>query len=334
MITFILSSFIINSLFYIFFNKISNLLNIFDTPDSNRKLHKNKVACLGGILFFINLILFLFYLILFPEFLEGYDNTFLDSNRQYFSFFIVSSLIFIIGLFDDKVNLSASHKSILLLIILITSLADSSLSFKRLSFEFLNYDFSLGFFEGFFSVLAIFYFMNALNMFDGINVQTPLYIILVSSFLIFKDQNIFIFAFTPGIFFLILNIRGKCFLGNSGSYFMGFLISLILIKVNQTSPSLLTTEEILILLSLPCLELFRLFIERISKNQSPFFGDREHIHHYLSKKFTDLETSLLTNGFIFIPLVISQFLEFKIIIFIIQVIFYFITIYKLKKFFR
>ena len=332
MITFILYSFIINLIFYIFFNKISNLLNIFDIPDSNRKLHKNKVACLGGILFFINLILFLFYLILFPESLKSYDKTFLGGNRQYYSFFFVSFLIFVIGLFDDKVNLSASYKSILLILILITSLADSSLSFKILSFEFLNYNISLGFFEGFFSVLAIFYFMNALNMFDGINIQTPLYIILTSCFLIFKDQTIFIFTFIPGIFFLILNIRGKCFLGNSGSYFLGFLISLILIKINQTSPLLLTTEEILILLSVPCLELFRLFIERISKNQSPFFGDREHIHHYLSKKFTDLETSLLTNGFIFIPLVISQFLEFKIIIFILQVIFYFITIYKLKKF--
>jgi UDP-GlcNAc:undecaprenyl-phosphate GlcNAc-1-phosphate transferase len=332
MITFILYSFIINLIFYIFFNKISNLLNIFDTPDSNRKLHKNKVACLGGILFFINLILFLFYLILFPESLKSYDKTFLGGNRQYYSFFFVSFVIFVIGLFDDKVNLSASYKSILLILILITSLADSSLSFKILRFEFLNYNISLGFFEGFFSVLAIFYFMNALNMFDGINIQTPLYIILTSCFLIFKDQTIFIFTFIPGIFFLILNIRGKCFLGNSGSYFLGFLISLILIKINQTSPLLLTTEEILILLSVPCLELFRLFIERISKNQSPFFGDREHIHHYLSKKFTDLETSLLTNGFIFIPLVISQFIEFKIIIFILQVIFYFITIYKLKKF--
>ena len=168
-------------------------------------------------------------------------------------------------------------------------------------------------------------------MFDGINIQSALYLILVSSFLIFKNQNIFIFILIPGIFFLILNARGKCFLGNSGSYLLGFLISLTLIKINQSSPSLIKTEELLILLSLPCLELFRLFIERLLKNQSPFSGDREHIHHYLNKKFTNLEVSLLTNGFIFIPLLISQFLEFKIIIFMGQLIFYFIIIYKLKK---
>ena len=124
---------------------------------------------------------------------------------------------------------------------------------------------------------------------------------------------------------------GKCFLGNSGSYFFGFIISIILIKINQANPDLLTSEEILIMLSLPCFELFRLFSERIIRQQSPFSGDLNHIHHLLNKKFNTLYTSLLTNGFVFIPLIISQFLEFKIIVFIFQLIAYFFIVYKFKK---
>ena len=101
--------------------------------------------------------------------------------------------------------------------------------------------------------------MNALNMFDGIDLQTPLYIFLIFLFLLLKGESIVIFLIIPAIFFLYLNYRGKCFLGNSGSYLLGFIISLLLIKINQSNPNKLTAEEVLIILSLPCFELFRLF---------------------------------------------------------------------------
>ena len=169
-------------------------------------------------------------------------------------------------------------------------------------------------------------------MFDGIDVQTPLYLVLIFVFLMLKGEKIVIFLLIPGIFFLFLNLKGKCFLGNSGSYFLGFIISIILIKINQANPDLLTSEEILIMLSLPCFELFRLFSERIIKQQSPFAGDLNHIHHLLNKKFNTLHTSLLTNGFIFLPLIISHYLEFKIVVFIFQFIVYYIVVYRFKKF--
>ena len=80
------------------------------------------------------------------------------------------------------------------------------------------------------------------------------------------------------------------------------------------------------------LGLFRLFSERIIKQQSPFAGDLNHIHHLLNKKFNSLHTSLLTNGFIFLPLIISHYLEFKIVVFIFQFIVYYIVVYRFKKF--
>ena len=112
---------------------------------------------------------------------------------------------------------------------------------------------------------------------------------------------------------------------------MHLIISITLIKINQANPNKLTSEEILIILSLPCFELFRLFTERIIRQKNPFSGDRNHIHHLLNKKFTPALTSLITNGFIFIPLMISQFVGIKIIIFIAQLFFYYLIIYKLKR---
>ena len=57
MTNFIIISIIANSIFCLFFSRISNFLNIFDKPDSDKKLHKKNVAAIGGVLFFINLII-------------------------------------------------------------------------------------------------------------------------------------------------------------------------------------------------------------------------------------------------------------------------------------
>lgn len=331
MTIFIVFSLTVNVFLIVIFRNLSNFINIFDKPDKNRKLHKKKTASIGGVIFFINLILFMLFVLFNNEFLNDYKVKFLNGNKQFFSFFVLSFLIFLIGIIDDKVNLSALKKSALFIFLLIFSSIDKNITIKFLNFDFLTYKILTGHLGIFLSIVSIFYFMNALNMFDGIDVQTPLYLFLLFLFLIFKSEYIVIFLIIPSIFFLMLNIKGQCFLGNSGSYFLGYIISVIFIKINQSNPNVLTSEEVLIILSLPCFELFRLFTERIMRNQNPFTGDRTHIHHLLSKKFSDITTSLITNSFIFIPLAISQFVETKIIIFILQLIIYYLLIYKFKN---
>ena len=331
MLYFVSASIILNFFLVVFFNNLSNALGIFDAPDNKRKLHKTNVASIGGVIFFLNLVLFFIFILLSSEFINDYKLKFLNGKKQYFVFFILSSLIFFIGIIDDKVNLSALKKSILFFIIIIFSIIDENITVDFITFEFFNNKISTNQLAFIISMISIFYFMNAINMFDGIDIQTPLYLVLIFVFLMLKGEKIVIFLLIPGIFFLFLNFKGKCFLGNSGSYFLGFMISIILIKINQANPDLLTSEEILIILSLPCFELFRLFSERIIKQQSPFAGDLNHIHHLLNKKFNTLHTSLLTNGFIFIPLIISHYLEFKIVVFIFQLFSYYFIVYQFKK---
>ena len=331
MLFFILISVIINMILVYFFKNLSNYIDIFDIPDDDRKLHTHKVPSIGGVIFFGNFILFFIFLIFNNEFLNDYELKFLNGKKQYFSFFVIPILIFFIGIIDDKINLSALKKFVLFITLIVFSNIDENLSISFLSFEFLNYNIETNRIGIFFSIISIFYFMNALNMFDGINIQTPLYLFLIFLFLIYKGELIVIFLIIPSIFFLYLNFNGKCFLGNSGSYFLGFIISIILIKINQANPNKLNSEEILIILSLPCFELFRLFLERIIAQKNPFSGDRNHIHHLLNKKFNNLQTSLITNGFIFVPLIISQFFGLKILIFIFQFLIYYLIIFKLKK---
>ena len=116
---FISASIILNFFLVLFFNNLSNALGIFDVPDNKRKLHKTSVASIGGVIFFLNLILFFIFILLNSEFLNDYKLKFLNGKKQHFVFFILSSLIFFIGIIDDKVNLSALKKSVLFFIIIV-----------------------------------------------------------------------------------------------------------------------------------------------------------------------------------------------------------------------
>ena len=44
-----------------YFKRISKFINIFDIPNENRKIHKTKVANIGGFIFFLILILLLYF---------------------------------------------------------------------------------------------------------------------------------------------------------------------------------------------------------------------------------------------------------------------------------
>ena len=46
-----------NILFAVKLNTIASIINLFDIPDNNRKLHKGKIALLGGLLLFLSLLI-------------------------------------------------------------------------------------------------------------------------------------------------------------------------------------------------------------------------------------------------------------------------------------
>ena len=56
--------FIINLFFFIKFNKISSLLNIYDHTHEKRKIHNEGISSIGGIFFFINFLFIFFFEVL------------------------------------------------------------------------------------------------------------------------------------------------------------------------------------------------------------------------------------------------------------------------------
>ena len=106
--------FFLNLFIVLRFEKISKLFNLYDLPDTSRKIHKTKVPILGGVILFLTIIILLFYLLIFNiENIFFYDDFFLKS------FFIPLFGIFFVGLYDDKYHLKAEIKLFIIGVIIV-----------------------------------------------------------------------------------------------------------------------------------------------------------------------------------------------------------------------
>ena len=100
---------LINIPVVVFYNPITKKINLYDYGDQKRKFQKTPVALIGGLLLIYNLIFFSI-ISQFIDFKINYDYNF-TNTREYFSFFGGLILFTLIGLYDDKFNLSANTKA-------------------------------------------------------------------------------------------------------------------------------------------------------------------------------------------------------------------------------
>ena len=92
------------------------------------------------------------------------------------------------------------------------------------------------------------------------------------------------------------------------------------------------SDQIFILMMVPGIDMFRLFIFRILKKKNPFRPDNSHIHHILLRKFTHLQTILIIFLLVNIPIILSFFdVSSFFIIFAFLFSYFFLTINYLKK---
>ena len=169
-----------------FYKEITKKLSLYDYKDGTRKFQKNPVPLTGGILLIYNILVFtILNFSMNPE-QNFYGNAF--DTREYFSFFVGLIMCFFLGVYDDKFNLTSMKKLLINLIIIFTIiLADENLVITELSFSFLDNPIELRNLSYFFSILCFLLLINALNMFDGINLQTASYCLLILSIFIYKD---------------------------------------------------------------------------------------------------------------------------------------------------
>ena len=322
---------LVNFLFVIYFNKISFFHYIIDRPDNKRKLHLKPTPLSGGIILIINIIIYFIIVNLDIKFLS--NEILFNNSFELYTFILSALIIFFIGLFDDKYNLSPNYKFLLLLIIiLITIFFDQNLTITSLNFSFYNEIINIDKYSLFFTCFCFLVFLNAFNMFDGINIQASFYSIIIFCFitLFLMDSLLIKILLISLIFYSYLNYKNKCFLGDGGSLLLAFLISYVFIKLYNVG-QIEFADEILIFMIIPGLDLIRVFFKRILSNKNPLRPDRTHLHHILINKLSYFFSLLLIQILIIVPIILL-FLEIdRLFIILVTIFFYSFVVYRFNK---
>ena len=313
------------------FSKLKFFHFNIDKPDKIRKLHSKPTPLAGGQIIFINLII---YWILSFYSKELLNNEIFFQNENSLNYFMVTIFfIFLLGFVDDKYNLKANLKFIFLfIIILILLFKDLNLILNEINFSFYSKTLNLKKYNIIFSIFCFLVFLNAFNMFDGINLQSSLYsiIILINILFFFSNSLLVKILIISLIFFSYLNYKNKSFLGDSGSLIIAFMISYFFIKMYNFD-IIAYADQIILYMLIPGLDLIRLFIIRIFKKQNPLSSDRNHIHHLLLRKYS-LEKSLIILLLMIIFPIIFNFLKLSnFIVILITIMTYSSIIIYLKQ---
>ena len=274
-----------NLLILINFKKLSKIINIFDKPDKNLKKHKSNVPLLGGIIIVINLI----SLFIFSIFFEIPFENLLVSKKEYVSIFLLILCFFLLGLYDDKFKLNPDKKFILSIIFSILALTlNKNLLIQNFNLSFYDKSIILNEFSIFFTLFCIIILINALNFYDGINGQSLIFFIIVFGYLSLHSplQLFYLILIFICFFILFLNLQNKVFLGDGGVYLLGSILVILLIYEYNIFKTIKFADEIFLLLILPGIDLLRLTLMRIMNGKNAFYGDRNHIHHLLIRKYS------------------------------------------------
>ena len=270
-------------------NNFGIKLNIFDKPD-NRKQHKNAIVRLGGISIIISFLIFLLLSDIF------FKSSIISDNRV---IIILIFCFFFLGLVDDLRRISPWTRLVIEIILASFSWINNY-GIYVFDFSFSNtpqFYYELPVFLSFFITLVwIVGTTNAINWMDGLDGLACGVIIIAAIGMILVSYK---YGNLNEVFFLVTLCGGclgflkynfypsKILMGDSGSYLLGFCIALFSISGstrNIDSIQNLSSTSILIpalILFIPLFDMTRVIASRILKNKSPFFPDRNHLHHLL-----------------------------------------------------
>ena len=320
---------LLNLILYIKFDLISNSFALFDKPDGKLKRHSKPASLIGGLLILVNL-----YVVIFSLNLIKGNNVNFDNN-----FFIVvitlSTLFYLVGLIDDLKNLSPNIKLLALIMsIFFVAYLFPEINLKLIKISFLKKTYYFNDYSFFFTILSFLLLANAINMFDGINLQLISFNLFVFIIFIIKGFLPFFFIlFSISLIFLaLLNFQNKVFIGDSGCYTITAILGLTFIYQYKNYDNFLFGDEIFLILFIPAIDMLRLFVSRIIEKKHPFKGDLNHLHHKVEKCIKNKNlTVLITISLCILPSLLI-FFEFKTYnILIISIIIYFSLILFLNK---
>lgn len=307
-----------------------------DEKIGTQKIHKKTAVRIGG-LSIVSTILII--------------NVFIDKNANDFLIpFLIVSLFFLIGFYEDITRSLSSVRRLILSIIAASALIFfTSTTLNEADLKIINNLLSYPLIAFLVSILGVSITSNAWNFIDGLNgLASGMASVTLLAFSFIALQNdIIIFSnilFSLSLivfgFFLVNIFSGQIFLGDGGSYFIGALVAWSGLKLVNLEP-LISAWGIFLIIIYPATEFTFSFLRRIIFGKSPLIADSKHLHSLIYNYISSAKKSKLKNisnsisGLIIIlygsiPAIISCMIgnDFnKIIITIIAFIFTYILIY-------
>lgn len=296
-----------NLIFYLKFNVISNF-TFFDKPDGKLKRHSNPTSLIGGLVILINLYLIIFFLIFLDIDNSIFKNNFLNA------IIILSTLFYLVGLIDDLKNLTPNIKLLsLILSIFFVAYLFPEINLELIKISFLKKTYYFNEYSFFFTTLSFLLLANAINMFDGINLQIILFCLFIFVVFIIKGflTLFFVLLSISFIFLGLLNFKNKVFIGDGGCYLISALLGCSFIYQYQNYDNFLFGDEIFIILLIPAIDMLRLFISRIICRKHPFKGDLNHLHHKVDNYIKNKNLTVLITICLCVFPSFLMILEFK-----------------------
>jgi UDP-GlcNAc:undecaprenyl-phosphate GlcNAc-1-phosphate transferase len=259
--------------------------NLVDLP-SGRKVHTTAISRVGGVAIFITFLTCI-GLIYFTGTNIAID---LLSNEKFYYLMAGGLLIFITGLVDDVIDLNAKIK-LVLQIIAGTIAYCGGMIITVITFPFIEH-LSMGFLS---YPVTIFWFLiitNAVNLIDGLDglaagVSLLVCLILTISGAIAGEFVVAAaFACLSGsiLGFLRYNFNpATIFMGDSGSYFIGYMIAGLSLFGSIKAHTAVTIFVTMIALGIPLADTIIATLRRYMLGKKIFSADKEHFHHKLLK---------------------------------------------------
>ena len=206
-------------------------------------------------------------------------------NRELLGILFASSILLIVGLFDDLKALTPGIK-FFFQIVATYILIKSGIRIQLLFFTpWLNTLLS------FFWIITVINAVNIIDIMDGLAATIGL-IAAVSIFIISLYNENFIISIlsislaASLLAFLKYNWEpAKIYLGDAGSMFLGLVIGSLTIMGDYTRYNNLAFISGLLILSIPIFDTLYVIILRLIHGKSPFFGSPDHFSLRLKKKY-------------------------------------------------
>ena len=277
--------------------KIANKVGAVDVPKDDRRMRKKSMPKLGGIAVIAGFIVSVIYLLSVMS-IEGSIDLFGEEEyfRKLIGIFLGIIIITITGIIDDVKDLKPLQKlfgQVLAAIAVVTfGVKIDEIDIAALSNFGLSSDVSAAI-----TIIWIVGITNAINLIDGLDGlssgialiscislliifalnSSPVFAILVVTSLIGALAGFLPFNFSPA----------KTFIGDTGSNFLGYILSIIsILGFAKTYTAVVIALPILVL-GLPILDVACAIIRRMVKGKSLkaiFQADKGHLHHKLVQR--------------------------------------------------